>query len=147
MESEVKCFLRKHYSRQVWCRWWNFRWPISNLKDDDVKLLHSVFQQNWKTQQGPQDGKRSVFILIPKKTMTKNIQTIVLLIYHASKVILKILQARHQQYANWEYPDVQYSLDHIESNIIPEKISASLTMLKPLPLWITTNCGKSLKRW
>ena len=70
------------------------------LKDDDVKLLHSVFQQNWKTQQGPQDGKSSVFILIPKKTMTKNIQTIVLLIYHASKVILKILQARHQQYAN-----------------------------------------------
>ena len=79
------------------------------LKDDAVKVLHSICQQIWKTQQWPQDWKRSVFILIPKKGNAKecsNYCTIVL-ISHASKVILKILQAKLQQYMNCELPDVQ----------------------------------------
>ena len=78
------------------------------LKDDAVKVLHLICQQIWKTQQWPQDWKRSVFILIPKKGSTKecsNYHTIAL-ISHASKVMLKILQARLQQYVNRELPDV-----------------------------------------
>ena len=74
--------------------------PFQILKDDAVKVLHSVCQQIWKTQQWPQDWKRSVFILIPKKGNAKecsNYQTIVL-ISHASKVRLKNLQASLQQY-------------------------------------------------
>ena len=79
------------------------------LKDDAVKVLHSICQQVWKTQQWPQDWKRSVFIPIPKKDNAKecsNYRTIAL-ISHASKVMLKILQARLQQYMNCELPDVQ----------------------------------------
>ena len=72
------------------------------LKDDAVKVLHSIYQQIWKTQQWPQDRKRSVFIPVPKKGNAKecsNYHTIVL-ISHASKVLLKIFQARLQQYGN-----------------------------------------------
>ena len=79
------------------------------LKDDAVKALHSVLQQIWKTQQWPQDWKKSVFIPIPKKGNAKecsNYSTIAL-IPHTSKVMLKILQARLQQYMNHELPDVQ----------------------------------------
>ena len=79
------------------------------LKDDAVKVLHSICQQIWKTQQWPQDWKRSVFIPIPNKGNAKeclNYCTIAL-ISHASKVMLKILQARLQQYVNHELPDVQ----------------------------------------
>ena len=79
------------------------------LKDDIVKVLHSIYQQIWKTQHWPQDWKRSVFILIPKKGNAKeclNYHTIVL-ISHTSKVIPKILQTRLQQYMNCELPDVQ----------------------------------------
>ena len=79
------------------------------LKDDTVKVLHSVGQQVWKTQQWPQDWKRSVFIPISKKGNAKecsNYRTISLIL-HASKVMLKILQARLQQYVNHELPDVQ----------------------------------------
>ena len=79
------------------------------LKDDAVKVLHSICQLIWKTQQWPQDWKRSVFIPIPKKGNDKecsNYHTIAL-ISHASKVMLKILQARLQQYMNCELPDVQ----------------------------------------
>ena len=79
------------------------------LKDDAVKVLHSICQQIWKTQQWPQDWKRSVFIPIPKKGSAKecsNYYTIVL-ISHTSKVTLKILQARLQQSVNHELPDVQ----------------------------------------
>src|SRR5574342_381332 len=79
------------------------------LKDDIVKVLHSICQQIWKTQQWPQDWKRSVFILIPKKGNAKecsNYHTIAL-ISHSSKVMLKILQARLQQYVNHELPHVQ----------------------------------------
>jgi len=79
------------------------------LKYDDVKLLHSICQQIWKTQQWPQDWKRSGFIPIPKKDNAKECSNYctIALISHASKVMLKILQARLQQYVNHELPDVQ----------------------------------------
>ena len=79
------------------------------LKDDAVKVLHTICQQIWKTQQWPQDWKRSVFIPIPKKGNAKecsNHRTIALT-SHASEVMLKILQARLQQYMNCELSDVQ----------------------------------------
>ena len=78
------------------------------LKDDAVKVLHSICQQIWKAQQWPQDWKRSVFIPIPKKDNAKecsNYRTIAL-ISHASKVMFKILQARLQQYVSHELPDI-----------------------------------------
>ena len=132
------------------------------LKDDAVKVLHSICQQIWKTQQWPQDWKRSVFIPIPKKSNVKecsNYHTLAL-ISHASKVMLKILQARLQQYMNHELPDVQAGFrkgrgtrDQIanihwiikkqESTRITST-SALLTTRKPLTVWITTNCGKFL---
>ena len=130
------------------------------LKDDAVKVLHSVCQQIWKTQQWPQDWKRSVFIPIPKKGNAKecsNYHTIAL-ISHASKVMLKILQARLQQYVNRELPDVQAGFrkgrgtrDQISTSAGSLKkqkssrktsISALLTMPKPLTVWITINCGQ-----
>ena len=135
------------------------------LRDDAVKVLHSICQQIWKTQQWPQDWKRSVFIPIPKNGNAKecsNYHTIAL-ISQVSKVMLKILQARLQQYMNWEFPDVQPGFrkgrgtrDQIaNTHWIIEKAkefhknvySASLTMLGPLIVWITTNCRKFLKRW
>ena len=79
------------------------------LKDDSVKVLHSICQQIWKTQQGPQDWEVSDFIPIPKKGNAKecsNYRTIAL-ISHTNKIMLKILQARLQQYMNREFPDVQ----------------------------------------
>ena len=79
------------------------------IKDDAMKVLHSICQQIWKTQQWPQDWKRSVFIPIPKKGNVKefsNYHTNVL-ISHASKVMLKIIQIRLKQYVNQELPDVQ----------------------------------------
>ena len=127
--------------------------------------MHSIGQKIWKSQQWPQDWKSSLFISFPKKGNAKecsNYCTIVL-ISHASKVMLKILQARLQQYVNRELPDVQAGFrkgrgtrDQI-ANIcwIMEKarefqktsISALLTMPKPLTVWITINCGKFRKRW
>ena len=82
------------------------------LKDDAVKVLHSICQQILKTQQWPQDWKRSVFIPIPKKGKAKECSNycIIALISRASKVMLKILQARLQQYVNHELPDVQAGL-------------------------------------
>ena len=106
------------------------------LKDDAVKVLHSICQQIWKTQQWPQDWKRSAFIPIPKKGNAKecsNHHTIAL-ISHDIKIMLKILQARLRQYVNLVLPgvqagfrkvrgtrDCQHSLDHRESKGIPEK--------------------------
>ena len=107
------------------------------LKDDAVKVLHSICQQIWNTQQWPQDWKRSVFIPIPKKGNAKecsNYHTIAL-ISHASKVMLIILQARLQQSLNHELPDVQagfrrgrgtrdncqHLLDYPKSKRVPEK--------------------------
>ena len=79
------------------------------LKDDAMKVLHSICQQIWKTYQWPQNWKRSVFIPIPKKGNAKECSNYcsIALISHASKVKLKILQARLQQYINHEIPDVQ----------------------------------------
>ena len=79
------------------------------LKSDAVKVLQSLCWQIWKTQQGPQDWKRSVFIPIPEKGNAKECSNYctIALISHASKVILKILQARFQQYMNHELPDIQ----------------------------------------
>ena len=83
--------------------------PFYSLKDDAVKVLHSICQQIWKTQQWPQDWKRSVFIPIPKKGNAKECSNYctIAFISHASKIMLKILQARLQQYMNRELPDVQ----------------------------------------
>ena len=79
------------------------------LKNDAVKVLHSICQQIWKTQQWPQDWKSSVSIPIPKKGNAKEYSNYctIALISHASKVMVKILQARLQQYMNWELPDSQ----------------------------------------
>ena len=79
------------------------------LKDDAVEVLHSICQQIWKTQQWPQDGKRSAFIPVPKKGNAKEYSDYhtIAFISHASKVMLKILQARLQQYVNRELSDVQ----------------------------------------
>ena len=129
------------------------------LEDDAVKLLLSIYQQIWKTQQWPQDWKRSVFIPIPQEGNAKecsNYLTIAL-ISHASKVMLKILQARLQQYTNHELPDVQVGFrkgrgnrDQI-ANIcwIMEKgrkfqkntYFCFIDYAKPLTVWITINCG------
>ena len=82
---------------------------VQVLQDDAVKVLHSICQQIWKTQQWPQDWKRSVFMPMPKKGNAKecsNYHTFAL-ISHASKVMLKILQGRLQQYVKRELPDVQ----------------------------------------
>ena len=130
------------------------------LKDDAVKVLHSRCQQIWKTQQWPQDWKMSVFIPTPKKGNAKecsNYHTIAL-ISEASKVMLKILLARLQQYMNHELPDVQAGLEMAEEPEIKlptsagswkkqessrkTSISALLTMPKPLTVWIIRNCGK-----
>ena len=86
------------------------------LKNDTVKVLHSVCQQIWKIQQWPQDWKRSVFIEIPKKGNAKECSNyhMITLISDASKVMLKILQARLQQYMNRELPDVQAGFKNSE---------------------------------
>ena len=135
------------------------------LKDDAVKVLHSILQQIWKTQQWPQDWKRSVFIPIPKKGNPKECSNYCTTAFtsHASKVMLKILQARLQQYVNGELPDVQARFRKgrgtrdqianicwiIEKAREFQKISTSalLTMPKPLTVWITTNYGKFFERW
>ena len=135
------------------------------LKEDTVKVLHSICQHIWKTQQWPQDWKRSVFIPIPKKGNPKECSNYctIALISHANKVMLKILQVRLQQYVNRELPDVQAGFrkgrgtrDQI-ANIrwIIEKarefqktsISALLTTPKPSTVWITINCEKFWRRW
>ena len=128
-------------------------------------MLHTICQQVWKTQQWPQNWKRSVFISVPKKGNAKecsNYHTIGF-ISHASKVMLKILQAR-LQYVNHELRDVQagFSKGREDPEIkLPASTgslkrqkssrktstSALLTMPKLLTAWITTNCGKFLKRW
>ena len=130
------------------------------LKDDAVKVLHSICEQIWKTQQWPQDWKRSFFIPIPKEGNAKECSDYhtVALISHASKVMLKILQARLQQYMNREISDVQAGFrkgrgtrDQItnirwimkkQESSRKTSISALLTMPKPLTVWITIKCGK-----
>ena len=128
------------------------------LKDDAMKVLHSIYQQIWKTQQWPQDQKRSVLIPVPKKGNAKecsNYHTIAL-ISHISKVMLKILQARLQKYMNSEFPDVQAGFkkgrgtrDQIanvcwiikKAREFQKTSISALTMPKPLIAWITISCG------
>ena len=128
-------------------------------------MLHLICQQIWKTQQWPHNWKRSVFIPIPRKGNAKeclNYHTIAL-ISRPSKVKLKILQVRLQQYVNQELPDVQAGFrkgrgtrDQIanihwvikkQESSRKTSTSASLTTPKLLPVWITTNCGTFLKGW
>ena len=135
------------------------------LKDDAVKVLPSICQQIWKTQQWPQDWKRSVFIPIPKKGNAKDCSNdhTIALISHASKVMLKILQARLQQNVNCELPNVQAGFrksrgtrDQI-ANIcwIMEKARefrkniyfCFIDYAKAFDSGITINCGKFWKRW
>ena len=135
------------------------------LKDDAVKVLHSICQQIWKTQQWPQYWKTSVFIPIPKKGNAKECSNYctIALISHTSKVMLKILQARLRQYVNCELPDGQAGFrkgrgtrDQI-ANIcwIMEKARefqksiyfCFIDYAKAFDWWITINCGKLWKRW
>ena len=123
-------------------------------------MLHSICQQIWKTKQWPQDWKRSVFIPIPKKDHDKecsNYYTIALIL-HSSKVMLKILQARLQQYMNVNFQMLKLDLEKAEEPEIKlstfvrslkkqessrkTSSSALLTMPKALTVWITINCGK-----
>ena len=96
------------------------------LKDDAVKVLHATCQQIWKTQQWPQDWKRLVFTLIPKKGNAKECSNyhIIALISHTSKVMLKILQARLQQYVNHELPIFKLDLEKAEEPEIKLPTSA-----------------------
>ena len=130
------------------------------LKYEAVKVLHSICQQIWKTRQRPQDWRRSVFIPIPKKGNAKecsNYHTIAL-ISHTSKVMLKILHAKLQQYMNLELPDVQAgfrkgrgtrgqiaNIRWIIKKASSRKtsISALLTKPKPLTVWITKTVENS----
>ena len=100
------------------------------LKDDAVKVLHSIYQQIWKTQQWPQDWKRSVFIRIPKKGNAKECLKYYTIahISHASQVMLKIFQARLQQYVNRELQDVQVICKKAEKPEI--KLPTSVGSLK-----------------
>ena len=133
------------------------------LKDDTVKVLHSIYQHIWKTQQWPQDWKKSVFIPVPKKSNVKeclNYHTTAL-ISHASKVMLKILQTRLQQYVNLNFQMFKLDLEKAEEPEIKLPVgllkeqessrktstSASMTMLKPLTVWTTKNSAKFLKKW
>ena len=132
------------------------------LNVDAVKMLHSICQHIWKTQQWPQDWKRSVFITFPKEVNPKECSSdlTIALISHASKVMLKILESRLQQHVNQELPDVQTGFrkgrrtrDQIASiHWIIEKAkefqkNSSLIDYSKASVWITTNSGKSLKRW
>ena len=130
------------------------------LKDDAVKVLHSMCQQIWKTQQWSQAWKRSIFIPIPKKGNPKECSNYctIALISHASKVMLKILQARLQQYMNLDFQMFTLDLEKAEEPEIKlptpygsskkqessrkTSISALLTTPKPSTVWITINCGK-----
>ena len=120
---------------------------------DCVKVLHSIRQQIWKTQQWSQDWRRLIFIAIPNKGNAKECSNFctIALISHASKVMLKILQARLQQYLNHELPDVQagfrkgggtrvqIAVGSSRKQESSRKTSALLTTPTPLTVWITTN--------
>ena len=130
------------------------------LKDDSVKVLYSISQQIWKTQQCPQDWKRSAFISVPKKGNDKECSNYgtTALISHASKIILKILQARFQQYVNCKLPDVQAGFREgrgitVQIANIPWIIKKArefqknvcfcfIDYAKALTVWIPINCGK-----
>ena len=129
-------------------------------------MLHSICHQIWKTQQWPQDWKRSLFIPIPNKGNPKECSDYhtIALISHASKVIHKILQTRLQQYVNQELSDVQagfrkgrgtrdqiasicWTIEKAREFQKKKSTFALMTTSKPLILRITTNCSKFLNRW
>ena len=135
------------------------------LKDDAMKVLRSICQQIWKTQQWPQDWKTSVFIPVPKKGNAKecsNYHTIALISY-ASKVMLKILKPGFSNTWTMSFQMFKLVLEKAEEpeiklptsagswinqeNSRKTSISALLTIPKPLTVWITINCGKFWKRW
>ena len=134
------------------------------LKDNAVKVLHSICQQIWKTQQWPQDWKRSVFAPIPKKGNAKECSNYCTkaLISHTSKVMLKILQPRLQQYVTVNFQMFKLVIEKAEEPEITlptstglstkqessgkTSTSALLITPKPLTVKITTNCGKFFKR-
>ena len=137
-----------------------FQIPIDNA----VKVLHLIYQQIWKTQQSPKDWKRSIFIPIPKKGNAKECSNFctTALISHASKVTRKILQARLQQYVNWELPDVQTGFrkdrgtrDQIanirwiieKAREFQKNIYFCFICCAKTFVWIKENCGKFWKRW
>ena len=125
-------------------------------------MLHSIYQQICQTKQWPQDWKRSFFIPIPKKSNVKecsNYCTIALISY-GSKIMLKILQNRLQQYMNLEFPNVQAGFtkkrgtrDQVPTSSKKQEssrktsTSALLSMPKSLTEWITSNCGQFLEKW
>ena len=131
------------------------------LKDDAVKVLHSICQQIWRTQKWPQDWKRSVFIPIPKKGNAKECSNncTIALISHAGKVMLNILQARRQN--TWTVNFQMFNLVLVQPEIKLPTSAGSSTMqessrkhlfllywlCQSLWLWITINCGKFWKRW
>ena len=158
--------LRKHHYKQSQ---WSDGIPaelFQILKGDAVKVLHSICQQVWKTQQWPQDWKRSVFILNPKKGNAKMFKMFELL-YNCAHLTCQqsnaqnslsqastVCKLRTSRCSSWiqkaqknHKPSCQHPLDHIkkQENSRKTSTSASLTMLKPLAVWITTNCGKFLK--
>ena len=154
--------LRKHHYEQSW---WNSSGATSNPERWCCESIALNMPGNLENSAVSTGLERSVFIRIPKKGNAKecsNYCTIVL-ISHASKVMLKILQARLQQYVNCELSDVQASFrkdrrtrDQIanivgsskkQENSRKTSVSALLTMPKPLTVWITINCGKFSKRW
>ena len=136
------------------------------LKDDAVKMLHSLCQQIWKTQQWPQDWKRSVFIPIPKKGSAKewsNYPTITF-ISHASKICSKSFKLgfssmrteNFQRCTSWVQRRQRDQRSNCRHNAGSQKerqfqktkiYAASLTLLKPLTVWITTNCELFLMKW
>ena len=138
---------------------------FQTLKDDAVKVLNSICQQIWKTQQWPEDWKMSLFIPITKKGHAKEFSNyhIISLISHTSKVMLKILQARLQQYMNRELPYVQAGFQKRQRNRdqianihqIIEKARefqkniyfCFINYTKAFDCVITTNCEKLSKRW
>ena len=138
---------------------------FKSKKDDAVKVLQSIYQQIWKTQQWPQDWKRPVFIPVPKKGNSKECSNFrkTAIISHASKVMLKIFQARLQQYLTENFQMFKLDLEKAEEPEIKLPISAAsskkqgcsrktstsalLTTPKPLTVWTTINCGKFWKRW
>ena len=136
---------------------------FQNLKDDALKMLHSLCQQIWKTQQWSQDWKRSVFFPVAKEENDKDCWDYhtIAFISHAGKVMLKILQARLHQYVNREISNVPAGFRKVKgtrdqiANIrqIIEKareLQKNICFIdyakKPLTMWITTNCGKFLKK-
>ena len=153
--------LRKHHYEQSWWRWWNSSWAVSNPKRWCCESAALSMPANLENSAVATGLEKVSFHPNPKEGQCSNYHTIAL-ISHASKVMLKILLARLQQYLNRELPDVQASFrkgrgtrDQIANmrwviekarEFKKKSISALWTMLKPLTMWITINCRKFWKR-